>query len=181
MLCKDALQLGPRPVIQAHPKASILIVGQAPATKVHETGFPFDDPSGKRLREWMGVDRNTFYDKTQVAIVPMGFCYPRKSKSGDLPPRKECAIQWRVPVLEQLKLIQLTLVIGQYAMAYHLPQATGNLTDIVKSWQKYKPHIIPLPHPSPRNNVWLKRNPWFEEEIPPYLQRRIRTVLKSRD
>lgn len=156
-ICEEPLPLGPRPVLQLHPKSRILIAGQAPGKRVHESGVPFDDPSGDRLRDWMGVTRETFYDQKKIAILPMGFCYPGTGKSGDLPPRPECAEAWREPLLQELKNVRLTLVIGQYALKYHLPEAKGSLTSVVKEWKSYFPEILPLPHPSPRNNIWLKR------------------------
>ena len=165
-----AIPLGPRPVLQVHPRAKILIAGQAPGRRVHESGIPFDDPSGDRLREWLGVTREQFYDETKIAILPMGFCYPGTGKSGDLPPRPECAEAWRHRLLQSLPRITLTLVIGQYAQRWHLPRKHGNLTDTVRAWQDYGPNIIPLPHPSPRNNIWLKKNPWFSESLLPSLK-----------
>lgn len=176
-LCEAELPLGARPVLQASSNAKVLIVGQAPGTKVHATGIPFDDPSGNRLRDWMGVDRETFYNPDKVAIIPMGFCYPGRGKSGDLPPRPECATTWRAPLLEHLTQVQLTLLVGQYALAYHLPKRAPTLTDTVKNWQMYWPDIMPLPHPSPRNNIWLKRNDWFEEAVLPTLRKRIANIL----
>lgn len=177
-LCADSLPLEPRPVVQLHPGARILVAGQAPGRRVHETGLPFNDPSGDRLREWMGIDRDIFYDKTRLAIAPMGFCYPGTGKSGDLPPRPECAAHWRKKVLAYLPNIELTLVIGQYAMAYHIPEArTQTLTNIVHNWQQYWPTLLPLPHPSPRNNLWLKKNPWFEKEVLPHLQQKIASLI----
>ncbi len=152
-LCAAHLPLGPRPVFQIHPAARILIAGQAPGRKVHETGVPFNDPSGERLRAWLGMPREVFYDAHQVALVPMGFCYPGTGQSGDAPPRPECAATWRAPLLAHLKQVQLTLVIGQYAHAYHLPQTRGTLTDAVRAWPQYAPELFPLPHPSPRNNL----------------------------
>lgn len=178
-LCAEHLPLGPRPVLQMHASARILIAGQAPGRKVHETGIPFDDASGDRLRNWLGVSREVFYDARQVAILPMGFCFPGTGKSGDLPPRPECAPAWRVPLLSHLKRLKLTLVIGQYAMAYHLPHEAGTLTEIVQAWQKHWPHTVPLPHPSPRNNRWLKRNPWFEKDLVPLLQSRVSGILEG--
>jgi uracil-DNA glycosylase len=162
-----------------HPDATILVVGQAPGRRVHETGLPFNDPSGDRLRNWMGIGRDIFYDETKLAILPMGFCYPGTGASGDLPPRPECARHWRATLLGQLPNIQLTLAIGQYAIAYHIPDSKHHktLTETVKNWQAYWPKILPLPHPSPRNNRWLKNNPWFEQEVIPLLQKRIQDVL----
>jgi len=179
-VCKPFLPLRPRPVLQLHPQASILIAGQAPGRKVHETGIPFDDPSGDRLREWMGVDRATFYNARKIAILPMGFCYPGTGKSGDLPPRPECEQTWRAHLLAQLPHIKLTLVIGQYAQAYHLqnfPHTT--VTEAVKAWKEVWPEQLPLPHPSPRNNIWLTRNPWFSKDLLPVLQGKIRKLLKD--
>jgi uracil-DNA glycosylase len=176
-ICSDSLPLGPRPVVQISSESRILIAGQAPGRKVHETGVPFDDASGDRLREWLGVSRDSFYNSEKFAILPMGFCFPGTGKSGDLPPRPECAEKWRAAILSSLPNIQLTLVIGQYAMAYHLPNEKGRLTDIVMNWEKYWPDTIPLPHPSPRNNIWLKRNPWFQNDVLPVLKTRVSYVL----
>ena len=176
-LCASHLPLGPRPIIQLHPNARVLIAGQAPGRKVHDSGIPFNDASGKRLREWMGVDSGLFYDPEKVAILPMGFCYPGSGKSGDLPPRSECAPQWRSCLLEQLPNIQLTLIIGQYAHAWHLRDSRkANLTETVKAWQQYWPAVLPLPHPSPRNNRWLKKNLWFEAEVLPTLRAKITEI-----
>ncbi len=178
-LCAHALPMGPRPVLQVSESARILIVGQAPGIRVHQTGVPFDDPSGNRLRAWMGIDKNVFYDAEKIAIVPMGFCYPGTGKSGDLPPRPECAPTWRAKLLDQLPQISLTLVIGQYAQAWHLGRlAKDNLTETVKAWQEFGRHVIPLPHPSPRNNIWLKKNPWFEQEVIAALQQQVRWALE---
>jgi uracil-DNA glycosylase len=176
-ICADHLPHGVRPVLQLHPDARILIAGQAPGRKVHESGVPFDDASGDRLRQWMGVTREAFYDPRQVAILPMGFCYPGTGKSGDLPPRPECAPAWRAQLLTRLRHLELTLVIGQYAQAYHLPGDDASLTDVVKSWRTYWPDTVPLPHPSPRNNIWLKKNPWFEDDVLPKLRKRVAAVL----
>ncbi len=178
-ICTAHLPLGPRPVLQISGSAQILIVGQAPGRKVHETGIPFNDASGDRLRSWLGMSREEFYDHHKVAILPMGFCFPGTGKSGDLPPRPECAATWRASLLSHLKNIKLTLVIGRYAMAYHLPDEQGTLTETVQAWQKHWPEIVPLPHPSPRNNLWLKRNPWFEQEILPVLQQRVANILEN--
>ncbi|MFJ3044349.1 uracil-DNA glycosylase family protein [Herbaspirillum chlorophenolicum] len=175
--CAEFLPLGPRPVIQAHPKARVLIAGQAPGKKVHLSGIPFDDASGNRLRLWLGIDRETFYDPHAVAILPMGFCYPGTGKSGDLPPRPECAPKWRATVLAQLPNIELTLVIGQYALAYHCPSVYTSLTEAVLAWRDRPSNVIVLPHPSPRNQLWVRRNPWFETELLPNLQSRIAQLL----
>jgi uracil-DNA glycosylase len=157
---------GPRPVLQFSESAKILIAGQAPGRKVHESGVPFDDASGDRLRDWMGVDRDTFYDAHKIAILPMGFCYPGTGKSGDLPPRPECAARWRVELMAALPGIRLTLVIGTYARDWHMPHLKGKaLTDAVRDPGNGDGGIFLLPHPSPRNNIWLSRNPWFEDEV----------------
>ncbi|OZC37407.1 uracil-DNA glycosylase [Marinobacter vinifirmus] len=176
-LCKDVLPEGPRPVVQLSRSSRILVVGQAPGRKVHETGIPFNDPSGDRLRQWMGVDREQFYNEEQVAILPMGFCFPGTGKSGDLPPRPECAETWREALLARLDKVELTLVIGQYAQAWHLPDSRKSVTDNVKAWREYWPGLLPMPHPSPRNIRWLKSNPWFEQEVIPRLQARIGELL----
>lgn len=177
-LCVEFLPLGPRPIVQLDPQATILIAGQAPGRRVHESGVPFDDPSGDRLREWLGVSRDVFYDPTKVAILPMGFCYPGTGKSGDLPPRSECENAWRRQLLNQLTRIRLTLVIGQYAQKWHLQHVEKNLTETVRAWKDYGPGVIPLPHPSPRNNIWLKKNPWFSESLIPELRRATRRALE---
>lgn len=179
-LCAKHLPLGPRPVFQIGRNAKILIAGQAPGRRVHETGIPFDDPSGERLRAWMGIDASVFYDPNKIAILPMGFCYPGTGKSGDLPPRPECAAEWRVRLLTLLPAIELTVVIGQYALAWHLENTQkASLTATVQNWDQYWPAQLPLPHPSPRNNIWLKRNPWFETELLPILRAKIATLLKK--
>ncbi|CAH6826726.1 IclR family transcriptional regulator [Vibrio chagasii] len=180
--CEPHLSHGANPVIQAHPNARLLIIGQAPGIKVHESYIPWNDASGERLREWLGIGSDTFYDEQKVAIVPMGFCYPGKGKSGDLPPRKECAELWHKKVLQSLPNIQMTLLIGQYAQNYYLKQRTTNtLTETVKNWQVWAPEFLPLPHPSPRNNIWLKKNPWFESEVIPYIRKHISEHLAYYD
>lgn len=176
-ICAAHLPDGPRPVLQIRPDARLLIAGQAPGRKVHESGTPFDDASGNRLREWMGITREVFYDPEFVAILPMGFCYPGTGKSGDLPPRPECAPAWREQLLRQLPQLEVTLVIGAYAQAYHLHNVKASLTETVQDWRAHWPAVIPLPHPSPRNNIWLRRNPWFEEDLLPLLRQRVKTVL----
>ena len=179
-LCAGDLPLGPRPVFQIGPKARILIAGQAPGRRVHETGIPFNDPSGERLRAWMGINAAVFYDPTKIAILPMGFCYPGTGTSGDLPPRPECAIEWRVKLLKLLPALELTLVIGQYALDWHLETTQkATLTQTVQNWKQYWPAVLPLPHPSPRNNIWLKKNPWFEIDILPILSRKVESLLKG--
>ena len=176
--CIAQLPSGPRPVLQVHPAARILIAGQAPGRKVHESGVPFDDASGERLRAWMGVTRDVFYDSTQIAILPMGFCYPGTGRSGDLPPRSECAPLWRQRLLDQMQQIELTLVIGDYAQRWHLPDAESkNVTDTVAAWRTQWPAVLPMPHPSPRNNIWLNINPWFVAEVIPALQSRVAALL----
>lgn len=177
-LCEEHLPLGPRPIFRIHPNAKILIVGQAPGTKVHETGIPWNDESGKRLREWMGLDSKDFYNSEKVAIMPMGFCYPGKGKSGDLPPRPECANLWHKKMLHHMKEIKLIILIGKYALQYYLGERIyTNLTETVRNYQKFIPEYFPIVHPSPRNKLWIKKNPWFEESIVPELQKKIHQIL----
>lgn len=176
-ICEADLPHGVRPVFQLHPTSRILIAGQAPGRKVHESGIPFEDASGDRLRDWMGVTREEFYDPKLVAILPMGFCYPGTGKSGDLPPRPECAPAWREELLGHLRHLEMTLVIGKYAQGYHLDEGRSSLTEIVRAWRDKWPDTIPLPHPSPRNNIWLRKNPWFEIELLPALRERVRKLL----
>lgn len=178
-ICANDLPLGPRPVLQVDPRARILIAGQAPGRRVHDSGVPFDDPSGDRLRDWLGVSRDIFYDAKRVAILPMGFCYPGTGKSGDLPPRPECADAWRRQLLPILTNVKLTLIIGQYAQKWHLPRVHKNLTETVRAWQDYGPGVMPLPHPSPRNNIWMKKNPWFEESLLPELRKATSIALQA--
>ncbi|NOT41180.1 MAG: uracil-DNA glycosylase family protein [Alphaproteobacteria bacterium] len=180
-ICAAYLPHEPRPVLRAKAAARIVIAGQAPGTRVHASGMPFTDPSGDRLRDWMGVEKETFYDDTKIAIVPMGFCFPGlDAKGGDLPPRKECAPAWRTKVFAGLKNVELTLLVGLYAQAWHLAdKREATLTDTVKAWRLYGPAFIPLPHPSWRNNAWVKKNPWFEEELLPHLKRRVSRILKA--
>ncbi len=184
-ICEDQLEHGVRPVLQIGERARILIAGQAPGRRVHETGVPFDDASGDRLREWMGVSRQTFYDPARIAILPMGFCYPGTGSAGDLPPRPECAAEWRTQLLARLESRRLTLVVGAYAARWHLQRGVGGmrantgLTELVRSWEAFAPQVVPLPHPSPRNNVWLARNPWFEREVLLHLRRRVRESLRD--
>jgi uracil-DNA glycosylase len=177
--CAAELPLGPRPVLRAHSAARLLLVGQAPGAKVHATGVPWNDPSGDRLRTWLATDRDTFYDETRIAIVPMGFCYPGKGRSGDLPPRPECATLWRARLLALLPNIELTLLVGRYAQDWHLGErCKPTLAGTVRAWREYAPPMLPLPHPSPRNTLWLRRNPWFEREVLPALRRRVRALLR---
>ncbi|SFU42152.1 Uracil-DNA glycosylase [Nitrosomonas eutropha] len=186
-LCAEHLPLGPKPVFQLHESARILIASQAPGRRVHETGVPFDDPSGNRLREWLGVSREKFYDSRQIAILPMGLCFPGTGKSGDFPPRPECAPAWRSELLSYLKSIRLTLLVGQYAQAYSFAKEKeesgrkpgASLTENIRAWREFWPDVVPLPHPSPRNNLWLKRNPWFMEEVIPALRERVAVILES--
>jgi uracil-DNA glycosylase len=179
-LCRAQLPFGPRPVFQFHPQAQILIAGQAPGRKVHERGVPFLDASGDRLRDWLGIDAAVFYDPQRIALLPMGFCYPGSGQSGDLAPRPECAATWRARLLGRLVNLRLTLAVGRYALAWHLGNASRpTLTETVRAWREYGPQLVPLPHPSPRNNVWLKRNPWFERDLLPELRGRVRQVLNQ--
>lgn len=180
-VCKDVLPLGPRPVVCAHAEASILIVGQAPGTRVHESGVPWDDPSGVRLRRWLGVPPDVFYDARCFAIIPMGFCYPgRDPRGGDRPPRPECAPLWHDRLRTLLPKIRLTLLIGQYAQGYYLgSRRKKSLTETVRHWREYAPDFIPTPHPSPRNIHWLQKNPWFEAEAVPVLQARVQAMLTT--
>lgn len=172
------LPLGPKPLVQADSAAPILLVGQAPGSKTHEKGRPFDDVSGKRLRDWLDVTEEQFYDPRRFAIVPMGFCFPGTGKGGDMPPRPECAPAWRKPLLEALPNIRLTLVLGQHAMNWHLGERKSRtLTDTVKRWREFWPELLPLPHPSPRNIRWFKANPWFETDVIPVLQDRVRELI----
>lgn len=178
-ICEKHLPFGPRPIFQAHPDARVLIVGQAPGRRVHESGKPFNDPSGVRLRNWLGMDEETFYDARSVALLPMGFCFPGTGSSGDLPPRPECAAEWRGPLLEHLGNIRLTLVLGRYAMAWHVPEARGTLVDIIGQWRERAPKLFVAPHPSPRNQRWLKSNPWFEDETVPALRKAVARALRQ--
>ncbi len=171
--CESALPLGANPVLQAGTGARLLIIGQAPGTRVHYSSMPWNDPSGERLRDWLIMDKSRFYNPEQVAIVPMGFCYPGKGSSGDLPPRPECAPTWHQQLLALLPDIELTLLIGQYAQKNYLSGVPGSVTETVRSWQRWAPGYFPLPHPSPRNTLWLQRNPWFTEEVLPALRARI--------
>ncbi len=168
--CEPQLPLGANPVIQANENAKLMIIGQAPGTRVHQTSIPWNDPSGDRLRDWLQLDKTEFYDARNIAIMPMGLCYPGKGTSGDLPPRKECAPLWHNKVLQQLPNIGMTLLIGQYAQNYYLTDKPKTLTETVRQWDKWAPQYIPLPHPSPRNTLWLRKNPWFEQEIIPYIR-----------
>jgi len=175
-LCEDELE--PRPVLQLHPSARLLIVGQAPGARVHATGVPFNDPSGERLRDWLGLGRERFYDERLVALLPMGFCYPGKGRGGDLPPPPRCARSWRSALLAQLPRVELTVLVGRYAIAWHLrPPRSEALADTVRRWRDYAPERLPLPHPSPRNNRWLRERPWFEADVLPYLRERVAALF----
>jgi len=176
--CIDHLDAGPRPIVAATSKSKIVIIGQAPGSIVHRTGVPWNDKSGENLRNWMGIDNDTFYDASKIAIVPMGFCYPGKGKSGDLPPRKECAPLWHEQLLNQMTNVELILLIGQYAQKYYLEkQAEKTLTNTVKNYEAYLPQYFVLPHPSPRNNIWMAKNSWFKEETLPALRETVARVL----
>lgn len=179
-LCEPYLPLGPRPVVQLSPSSKVVIIGQAPGRRVHETGIPWNDASGKKLREWMNVAEAVFYDPAYFSIMPMGFCYPGKAVSGDLPPRRECAPLWHPQVFEYFKHKPLVLLIGQYAQRYYLKkQFNGSLTETMRNYSDFLPHYFPLPHPSPRNQNWLKINPWFAEIVVPQLQKIIRESLST--
>jgi uracil-DNA glycosylase len=178
-VCAAHLPLGPRPILRARASARLLIVGQAPGTKVHESGIPWDDRSGERLRDWLQLDRAAFYDDSRVAIVPMGFCYPGvDAHGGDRPPRRECAPLWHARLLALLPRLELTLLVGSHAQHYYLTdRGARTMTETVRGWRDCAPRFIPLPHPSWRNTAWLRRNPWFETELLPELRRRARNLL----
>jgi uracil-DNA glycosylase len=177
-VCEPHLPHGVRPVLQAGSSARVLIVGQAPGSRVHASGVPWDDKSGERLRAWLGIDPEIFYDPARIALVPMGYCYPGRGKSGDLPPRRECAELWLERVLAELPNIELTLLVGAYAQRHFLADERGaTLTETVAAWRDYGEARVPLPHPSPLNQGWFKRHPWFERELVPSLQARVAAVL----
>jgi uracil-DNA glycosylase len=175
--CEESLPLGPKPVVRASRSARLLIVGQAPGTKVHATGIPWNDPSGDRLRDWLQLESEQFYDESLLAIVPMGFCYPGRGKSGDLPPPPACAPLWHERLLQQMPQLELTLLVGSYAQGHYLGRSRETLTQRVQRWAEFGPRYLPLPHPSPRNNLWLRRNPWFEEQVLPALRQRVVEIL----
>ncbi|MCK0128733.1 uracil-DNA glycosylase family protein [Erythrobacter sp. F6033] len=176
-ICAEHLPLGPRPVVQFSPNSRILIIGQAPGTKVHASGTPWDDDSGDRLRDWLGLDKAAFYNPDNVALMPMGFCYPGKAKGGDAPPRKECAPEWHQRVMDCLPKDRLTLLVGSYAQAHYLPENRKvSLTERVRNHREFAP-IIPLPHPAWRVRMWMGKNPWFESELLPTLKTRVATQL----
>jgi uracil-DNA glycosylase len=180
-LCVEHLPLGPRPVLRMASTARLLIIGQAPGTKVHETGIPWNDRSGDRLRQWLAIDRDIFYDESRIAIMPMGFCYPGVDKNGgDLPPRRECAPKWHARLRGQLPGIELTLLVGSYAQAHYLGERRkGTMTETVGAWRDYGPEFLPLPHPSWRNTGWLKKNSWFEKELVPELRSRTQGIISA--
>lgn len=176
-ICAEQLPLGPRPVVQFSPKSRILIIGQAPGTKVHNSGVPWDDDSGDRLRGWLGLDKPAFYDPDNVALMPMGFCYPGKASGGDAPPRKECAPQWHHAILDLLPPDRLTLLVGAYAQAHYLPATKRlSMTERVRRFADFAP-FVPLPHPAWRSRLWMAKNPWFESDVLPELQSAVRTAL----
>ncbi len=178
-LCAEHLPLGPRPVLRAKAAARLLIVGQAPGTKVHASGIPWDDPSGDRLRQWLDIPPEVFYDQDKVAIMPMGFCYPgRLPKGGDRPPRPECAPKWHAELLAHLPAIELTVLAGSYAQSAFLGAARQhNLTETVRAWRDHAPGYMPLPHPSWRTKGWQRRNPWFDDDVLPELRRRVKELI----
>lgn len=176
-VCSEHLPLGPRPVVQFNTKSRIVIIGQAPGRRVHESGVPWDDPSGIRLRAWLDLSPEQFYDPDLVALVPMGFCYPGTGKSGDLPPRPECAPLWHDQILETLPDDRLAIIIGMYAQARYVADRSKTLTETVKRWDEYLPQRVVMPHPSPRNMRWFKANPWFEAETIPAVHQRVAHVL----
>lgn len=178
-LCAEHLPLGPRPVVQFSPKSRILIIGQAPGTKVHASGVPWDDDSGDRLREWLGVDKSEFYDPDKIALMPMGFCYPGKAQGGDQPPRPECAPQWHHRVLDLLPKDRLTLLVGAYAQAAYLPDTRKlSMTERVQRGADFAP-FLPLPHPAWRVRMWMAKNPWFEDKTLPSLRRHVADIMKE--
>lgn len=177
-LCEAHLPHSPRPVVRASSTSRLLIVGQAPGRRVHETGIPWNDPSGDLLRAWLRLNREQFYDDGRIAIIPTGFCYPGSGKNGDLPPRPECAPHWHERFLAAMPEIGLTLLIGSHAQAYYLGEKRkATLTQTVERFEEYLPRFFPLPHPSPRNRLWLKRNPWFEKAVLPELRARTEKIL----
>lgn len=179
-ICKNSLPNPPKPILQAHSESKILIIGQAPGQKVQQSGVPWDDQSGNELRRWLGIGKEQFYDSRLVALMPMGFCYPGKGKSGDLPPRPECAPTWHQLLLAEMKEVQITLLIGQYSQKYYLQDnLKPTLTETVKSFREFLPKFFPLVHPSPRNRIWQKKNPWFESDVVPHLQNEVKEFIRK--
>lgn len=179
-ICKGSLPHEPRPVVRASVHSRILVIGQAPGRRVHESGVPWDDPSGNNLRDWMGVTKDQFYDENLFALIPMGFCYPGTGKTGDLAPRKECAPLWHKSLIDTMPDLRLTLLIGNYAQKYYLGKsAKKTLTETVWNYNEYLPEFMPLPHPSPRNNIWQHKHKWFKEEVVPVLGALVESVLKG--
>lgn len=177
-VCESFLPLGANPIIQAHPKSKIIIIGQAPGIKAHQSNIPWNDPSGDQLRKWLNVTKEQFYNPKFFALVPIGFFYPGKGKSGDLPPRKECAPLWHERLLNEMKDVQLILLVGQYAQKYYLKENSyQNITENVLHFYQYLPDYFPLPHPSPRNFIWIKKNEWFIEKVLPELKNKIKVIL----
>lgn len=178
-ICLEYLPNKPNPIVQVNAESRIIIIGQSPGRKVHETGIPWDDASGEELRRWLGVEKNQFYDASLFGLIPMGFCYPGKGKSGDLPPRPECAPAWHQQILTKLNHQRLTLLIGQYSQKYYLgDRLKGTLTDTVKAYLEYLPGFVPLVHPSPRNRIWQKKNPWFELDVVPSLRSLVQKIIE---
>ena len=175
--CRQSLPLGPRPILSVPAQTRLLIIGQAPGTRVHESGVVWDDPSGDHLREWLDIDRETFYRSSRIGILPMGFCYPGKKKGGDAPPRPECAPLWHPRILDALRHVKLTLLVGRYAHQGYLPNAPRNGTETVRGFREYLPKFLPLPHPSWRSKIWMGKNPWFEKELLPELREAVQKLL----
>lgn len=179
-VCEPYLELGAHPIISASKKSKIVIIGQAPGRIVHQTGIPWNDKSGDSLRNWLGVDKSTFYNEDIFALIPMGFCFPGKGKSGDLPPRKECAPLWHEKLFSFMQEVKLILLVGQYAQHYYLQErCKATLTETVKSYQEYLPKYLPLPHPSPRNNIWMAKNKWFQSDVVTMLKDQIKAVVEG--
>lgn len=176
-VCRLHLPEGPKPIIQASAKSRIVIIGQAPGQRVHASGIPWNDASGNELRRWLNVTPAQFYDSDLFALVPMGFCYPGKGLAGDLPPRPECAPLWHNPLFSKMKTVKLTLLIGSYSQRYYLRESQP-LTETVKAFRQYLPHYLPLVHPSPRNRIWIRKNPWFEQEVIPSLRKAVAAILE---
>ncbi len=177
-VCESFLPLGANPVVQAHPESKIVIIGQAPGLKVHKSNIAWNDASGDQLRKWLHVTKEQFYDPKLFALIPMGFCYPGKGTSGDLPPRKECAPLWHKKLLDEMNQVELILLIGQYSQRYYLKgKKHENITENVRHFKEYLPKYFPLPHPSPRNFIWMNKNDWFTTDVLPELKNRITAIL----